>query len=61
MFDLDGARKTIKAEADKMTFTVYTDCEGNLGDVSAPDRETAVEFLAQEGYEPGTYELREVI
>ncbi len=42
-----------------MTFTVYTDGEGYIGEVSAPSREVAAEFLAQEGYEHGTFELRE--
>lgn len=43
-----------------MTFSVYTDGEGHIGDVSAPSRETAAEFLAQEGYKPGSYDLREL-
>lgn len=43
-----------------MTFSVYTDEEGYIGDVSAPDRETAVRFLIGQGYKPGTYELREL-
>lgn len=42
-----------------MTFTVYTDGAGCIGEVSAPSREVAAEFLAQQGYEPGTFELRE--
>lgn len=42
-----------------MTFTVYADGEGYIGEVSAPDRETAAEFLDQQGYEPGTFELKE--
>lgn len=43
-----------------MTFAVYADGEGYIGDVSAPDRETAAAFLTEQGYEPGTYELREL-
>lgn len=43
-----------------MTFAVYTDQEGYIGDVSAPSRETAVEFLNGQGYEPGAFELREL-
>ena len=56
---LDGTGKIKTEEAEKMTFSVYTDGEGCIGEVSAPSREVAAEFLAQEGYEPGTYELRE--
>ena len=44
-----------------MTFAVYTDQEGYIGDVSAPSREKAAEFLADQGYEPGSFELRELI
>ena len=43
-----------------MTFAVYMDKEGYIGNVSAPTREAAVEFLEQQGYEPGAYELREL-
>ena len=43
-----------------MTFAVYTDDFGYIGDVSAPDRKTAAEFVAAEGYAPGTFELREL-
>lgn len=43
-----------------MTYAVYTDTEGYIGDVSAPDRETAVRFLEAQGNEPGTFELREL-
>ena len=43
-----------------MAYAIYTDAEGYIGDVSAPDRETAVRFLTEQGYEPGTYELREL-
>lgn len=42
-----------------MTFSVYTDKDGYIGDVSAPDRATAVEFLETKGYEFGTYKLCE--
>lgn len=44
-----------------MTFAVYTDKEGYIGDVSAPSRGAAVEFLTGQGYEPGTFELRELV
>lgn len=44
-----------------MSFAVYTDQEGYIGDVSAPTREMAVEFLAEQGYQLGTFELRELI
>lgn len=43
-----------------MIFSVYLDGEGYFGEVSAPDRETAVAFLASRGIEPGTYKLCEV-
>ena len=43
-----------------MTFAVYVDKEGYIGDVTAPTRAAAVEFLDQQGYLPGTYELREL-
>lgn len=43
-----------------MTYAVYADGEGYIGDVSAPDRETAAEFLTEQGYAPGSYELREL-
>lgn len=43
-----------------MTFAVYTDQEGYIGDVSAPTRETAAEFVEGQGYEPGSFELREL-
>ena len=43
-----------------MTFALYTDQEGYIGDVSAPDRETAVRFLAEQGEAPGTYKLCEL-
>jgi len=42
-----------------MTFTVYTDSEGYIGEVSAPSREVAADFLSEQGYELGTFELRE--
>jgi hypothetical protein len=44
-----------------MLFAVYTDKEGYIGDVSAPSREVAVEFLAGQGYEAGDFELRELV
>ena len=43
-----------------MTYAVYVDSEGYIGDVCAPDRKTAAEFVEQQGYEAGTYELREL-
>ena len=43
-----------------MTFAVWTNEEGYIGDVSAPTRETAAEFLTAQGYELGTFELREL-
>lgn len=43
-----------------MVFAIYTDRDGYIGDVSAPDRKKAVEFLTREGFEPGSYELREL-
>ena len=44
-----------------MTFSVYTDADGYIGEVSAPDRATAAAFLAAQGYAAGSYDLREVI
>jgi hypothetical protein len=44
-----------------MLFAVYTDKEGYIGDVSAPSREVAAEFLASQGYAPGTFELRDLV
>ncbi len=43
-----------------MIFSVYEDGAGYIGEVSAPTREVAAEFLVQQGYEPGTFELREL-
>ena len=43
-----------------MTFAVYTDQFGYVGDVSAPSREAAAAFVVAEGYEPETFELREL-
>ena len=43
-----------------MTFSVYTDEDGYIGEVSAPTREAAIAFLATQGYEIGTFELREL-
>lgn len=43
-----------------MTFSVYTDDFGYIGEVSAPTREAAAEFVARQGYAPGTFELREL-
>ena len=42
-----------------MTFSVYTDQDGYIGEISAPTRQAAMEFLDGQGYEIGTYELRE--
>lgn len=44
-----------------MTWAVYTDREGHIGDVSAPSREAAVEFLAGQGYPAETIELRDLV
>lgn len=43
-----------------MTFAVYTDKDGYIGDVSAPTREAAVDFLKGQGYTAGSFELREL-
>lgn len=43
-----------------MTYAVYTDQEGYIGDVSAPSREAAVAFLTDQGYDAGAIELREL-
>lgn len=43
-----------------MTWAVYSDKEGYIGDVTAPTREKAVEFLEEQGYQPGAFELREL-
>lgn len=43
-----------------MTWAVYSEKEGYIGDVTAPTRERAVAFLEKHGYQPGTYELREL-
>jgi hypothetical protein len=43
-----------------MTYAVYLDGEGYIGDVSAPSRDKAVEFLSDQGYAPGSYDLREL-
>lgn len=43
-----------------MTYAVYIDQEGYIGDVSAPSREKAVEFLTSQGYAPEAVELREL-
>jgi hypothetical protein len=44
-----------------MLFAVYTDKEGYIGDVSAPSREAAVEFLNGQGYQAEEIELRELV
>lgn len=43
-----------------MSFSVYVDIEGYIGDISAPTREVAVSFLEDQGYSLGTFELREI-
>ena len=43
-----------------MTYAVYIDREGYIGDVGAPSREKAVEFLTSQGYDPKAVELREL-
>ena len=42
-----------------MKWALY-DEDGYVGDVSAPDRETAVEFVLSQGYQPEDFELREL-
>ena len=42
-----------------MVFAVYTDEEGYIGEVSAPDRQTAIDFLETKGYHYETYKLCE--
>lgn len=44
-----------------MTFAVYVDGEGYIGDVSGGDREDAAKFVMSMGYEAGTFELRELV
>ena len=44
-----------------MTFAVYIDHETCIGNVSAPDRESAVAFLVAQGYDEHAIELREII
>lgn len=60
LYHHSGIVKIQREARDKMTFAIYTDAEGYIGDMSAPDRETAVRFLTEQGHEPGTYELREI-
>ena len=43
-----------------MTYAVYLNGEGYIGDVTAPTRDKAVEFLREQGYEPDSYDLREL-
>ena len=43
-----------------MTFAVYVDQEGYIGDVTAPTREAAADFLNRQGYPAGSFELREL-
>ena len=43
-----------------MTYAVYLNGKDYIGDVTAPSREKAVEFLREQGYEPGSYDLREL-
>ena len=44
-----------------MSFEVYVDGEGYVCDVSAPDRASAVAFLVGQGFELGTFEIREMM
>lgn len=44
-----------------MDFAIYVDGEGYIGDVSAPNREAAVEFLKGRGYDPRAFEIRELV
>ena len=41
-----------------MTFAVYTDDGDYIGDVSAPTREAAADFMKSEGFAAGAFELR---
>lgn len=43
-----------------MSFSVYVDKEGYIGDISAPTREAATAFMIDQGYSLGTFELREI-
>lgn len=43
-----------------MIFAVYTDADGYIGEVSAPTREAAADFLNEQGYPTGSYDLREI-
>ena len=43
-----------------MIFAVYTDEDGYIGEVSAPTREATIAFLASQGHEIGTFELRKL-
>ena len=44
-----------------MLFALYTDEEGYTGEVTSPSREETIRFLIEVGYEPGTFEIRELI
>jgi len=44
-----------------MTYAVYVDGEGYIGDVSAPSRVEAVRFLMGQGIDVENVELREVV
>lgn len=44
-----------------MVFALYLDGEGYVGDVSAPSRQAAFDFVIRQGYKINTFELREVI
>ena len=43
-----------------MTYAIYTDADGYIGEVSAPDRAEAVRFLESRGIKFGTYKLCEL-
>lgn len=42
-----------------MTFGVYIDNKGYIGEVTAPSRKEAFEFLVKQGFQPETIEIRE--
>lgn len=43
-----------------MVFALYVDGEGYVGEVSAPCRQAAFDFVIRQGYKINTFELREV-
>lgn len=57
----EGQTTLEEKETNTMTFALYTDAEGYIGEVTSPSREAAIKFLLELDYEPGTFELRELI